>query len=104
MHRHIAGMVKRFPISLGIIVGHPAMTVRGPIGGRTFESELALAGRDMVAVDVVKAYLLGKRWGEHILIAEEPGLGTAVLDDIEIAGVPLDLAMEIFHEREHAAV
>ena len=100
MHSHIVGMVEKFPIDLGIIVGHPAMTVRGPIGGRTFESELALASRDMVAVDSVGAYLLGKHEVKHILLAEKRGLGIANLDNIEILGIPLDRAAEIFHDRE----
>jgi uncharacterized protein (DUF362 family) len=96
MQGFIAGMCRRFPIDLGIIAGHPAMTGRGPIGGHTFESGLVLAGRDFVAVDAAGALLLGFDRVEHIRQADRLGLGTAKLDRLEIAGLPLQEAAEVF--------
>ncbi len=86
LHAFIAGMCKRFPIQLGIIVGHPAMIVTGPIGGITFESELVIASRDFVAADAIGAKLLGIDYVEHIARAERLGLGTAALEEYGIPG------------------
>lgn len=112
LHRHgifkdlqafIAGMCRRFPIDVGIIAGHPAMTRKGPIGGITFESELVIASRDFVAADAVGAKLLGLDYVEHIARAEQLGLGTASLDNMEFPGVPFDEALRIFEERNREA-
>jgi len=99
----IAGMCKRFPIGLGIIVGHPAMTGTGPIGGRTFESGIAIAARDCVAADSVGAYILGYDRVEHITAAERLGVGVANLNYIDITGVQLEDAVRVFRERERKA-
>jgi len=95
----IAGMCKRFPITLGIIVGHPAMIHRGPIGGKIFEAGLTIAGTDFVTADSIGAHILGYQKVEHIIQAERLNLGKASLSDIEIAGIPLDEAVRIFRER-----
>jgi uncharacterized protein (DUF362 family) len=98
MERFIAAMCQRFPFHLGVIVGHPAMIGKGPIGGRTFESELCLASRDFVAVDSVGAELLGKGGCLQLREAQDRGLGTADLDRIEIRGIPLNEARTVFAE------
>jgi uncharacterized protein (DUF362 family) len=103
IHGFIAGMCKRFPPAIGIIVGHPAMIERGPIGGFTFESELVLASTDFVAVDAVGAALLGKR-AEHIAIAEREGLGTADMEHIVLRGESFEQALRTFNRnRDRAA-
>jgi uncharacterized protein (DUF362 family) len=98
MQGFIVAMCRRFPIDLGIIVGHPAMTERGPIGGRTFETGLTIASRDFVSTDSVGAYLLGRERVRHIFDAEKIGLGVASLENIQINGVPLEEAAAIFAE------
>jgi uncharacterized protein (DUF362 family) len=92
-------MCKRFRIDLGIIVGHPAMIYRGPIGGRVFESGLTVASKDFVAGDSVGSRILGIEKVEHIIEAERLQLGKASLKDIEIVGISLDEAIEIFRKR-----
>lgn len=99
----IAGMCKRFPISLGIVNGHPAMVGRGPVGGTTFDSGLIIASKDFVAADFIGTRLLGIDHVEHISQAAKLGLGKANLDDIEITGVPLDEAKRIMTERRNKA-
>lgn len=99
LHSFIAGMCKRFPIHLGIIVGNPAMTQRGPIGGKVFNSGLTIAGRDFVAADFIGAKILGIANVRHIAEAAGLGLGKASLDEIEVVGVPLDEAIRIFKSR-----
>ncbi|MFP4164650.1 MAG: DUF362 domain-containing protein [Chitinispirillaceae bacterium] len=99
LHGFITGMCQRFPFQLGIINGHPAMTGTGPIGGKAFESQLVIAGRDFVAVDAVGAYLLGRKNVSHIEQADYLGLGQSDLNNIEIAGTPLERAADIFNAR-----
>jgi uncharacterized protein (DUF362 family) len=73
----LVGMLMRFPIDLAIVVGHPAMIGKGPIGGKAVETGLVLAGRDPVAVDSVGAHLLGFETlaVQHLRQAAELGLG-----------------------------
>lgn len=103
LHEFIAAMFQKFPAQLGIIVGHPAMIVKGPTHGKTFESELIIASKDCVAADSVGAHLLGFNRVKHILDCEKLGLGNASLDNIEIAGISLNEAMKIFIERSRHA-
>jgi uncharacterized protein (DUF362 family) len=99
LHGFIVGMFERFPAALGIITGHPAMVGQGPIGGRTFDTGLTIAGRDCVAVDTVGAYLLDEKNVPHIVRAGKRGLGNASLRQIEIVGLPINEALRIFKER-----
>lgn len=99
LHGFIAGMCQKFPISLGIIAGRPAMIHKGPIGGKTFESGLVIAGKDFVATDYIGARILGLDGVRHITEAEMLNLGTASLENIDIVGVSLEKAVEIFKER-----
>ncbi|MCF6159094.1 MAG: DUF362 domain-containing protein [wastewater metagenome] len=99
LHGFIAGMCQRFPIDLGIIVGHPAMIGKGPIGGKTFESGITIAGKDPVATDYIGAKMLGRENARHIIEAEKLTLGVAAMENIEIAGISLDDAIEIFRKQ-----
>ncbi len=102
LHGFITGMCHKFPIDLGIIAGHPAMIHKGPIGGKTFESGLVIAGKDFVATDYIGAMILGIDGVRHITEAEMLNLGTASLENIDVVGVPLEKAVEIFRERSRA--
>ncbi|HLC19105.1 MAG TPA: DUF362 domain-containing protein [Thermodesulfobacteriota bacterium] len=99
LHGFIVGMCKRFPITLGIIVGHPAMVGRGPIGGETFETGLTVASTDYVAADKVGSMILGIENVRHIEEAGALGLGRANLEDIEIVGLTLEGARSVFEEK-----
>ena len=103
LHAFIVGMVKRFPIQLAIIVGHPAMIVTGPLGGVPVETGLAIASRDFVAADAVGARLLGfqPREVRHVLDAARLGLGQADLEQIQIEGVSLEEAIRIFNKKAY---
>jgi uncharacterized protein (DUF362 family) len=85
MHSFIAAMAKRFPISLAIIVGHPAMIATGPTGGIPVETGLVIAGTDALAADCVGARLLGfePQAVRHLWEAERLGIGETDLDNIE---------------------
>jgi uncharacterized protein (DUF362 family) len=99
----IAAMCQRFRIDIGIVVGHPVMVGRGPIGGKTFESGLVIAGTDCVSVDSVGAMLLGFSYIGHIAQAEDLGVGTSSLEDIVFPGLSFNKAMQIFRRKEAEA-
>jgi uncharacterized protein (DUF362 family) len=102
----LVGMLMRFPIDLAIVVGHPAMIGKGPVGGKAVETGLVLAGRDPVAVDSVGAYLLGfETLGvQHLHHAQQLGLGVTYEPPgqegkpgrLKIKGTPVEEAVKIF--------
>ncbi len=100
MSDFIIGVVRRFPISLAIITGHPAMVDRGPTHGRVVETGLVIASRDAVAADAVGAAVLGfdPLRIRHIAEAGQLGLGEADLSRIEIRGLSLEEAVQRFRE------
>ena len=79
------------------------MIGKGPIGGKTFEAQLTIAGTDFVAVDAVGAKLLGYERVRHIEEAASLGLGTADLDHIEVVGLSLAEAVRVFREQASRA-
>jgi uncharacterized protein (DUF362 family) len=98
MHSFIAAMAKRFPIHLGVIVGHPAMIGMGPIGGHTFETGLAIASRDALAADTVGARLLGftPRGVHHLWEAERLGVGVTDIEAMDFPAMSVDDAFRAF--------
>ena len=104
----LVGMLMRFPIDLAIVVGHPAMIGKGPIGGKAVETGLVIAGRNPVSVDSVGAHLLGFETlaVQHIRQASELGLGvpyTPVGGEsgkgrLKVVGVSVDEATKIFRK------
>lgn len=101
MHGFIVGMIKRFPIQLAIVVGHPAMIVTGPLGGKPVETGITIAGRDCVAVDTIGARLLGfyPQGVRHIFEAARLGLGEADLTRIQTRGLSIEEAIRIFTKK-----
>lgn len=101
IHAFIVGMVRRFPIHLAVVVGHPAMVGRGPVGGRAVETGLVIAGRDAVAVDAVGARVLGFQPSAvgHIARAADVGLGTSDTDRLRFRGRSLEEAASRFAQR-----
>src|SRR5918999_3577437 len=77
MHSFIAAMAKRFPVSLAITVGHPAMIATGPLGGHAVETGMVIASTDPIAADVVGAKLLGfnTQAVRHLWEAGQLGVG-----------------------------
>lgn len=103
LHGLIAGVCKRFPISLGIINGHPAMVGKGPVGGQTFDSGMVIASRDFVAADSIGAKLLGVERVAHIEMGQILGLGKADFNEIEVVGLTFSAAKKLFDERRKRA-
>ncbi len=102
----LVGMLMRFPIDLAVVVGHPAMIGKGPIGGKAVETGLVIAGRNAVSVDSVGAYLLGFETlaVQHLRQAEQLGLGVPYTDPgregkpgrLNIKGLSVEEAAKIF--------
>ena len=100
MHTFIAAMAKRFPISLAVTAGHPAMIGTGPLMGHAVETGMVIASRDAVAADVVGARLLGfgPQAVRHLWEAGRLGLGQTDTDKMEFPALQLDEAWEEFTE------
>jgi uncharacterized protein (DUF362 family) len=100
MHSFIAAMAKRFPISLAITVGHPAMIGTGPLGGKAVETGIVIASTDAVAADAVGAKLLGftAQAVRHLWEAERLGLGETDTDEMRFPAMSLREAIEAFTE------
>jgi uncharacterized protein (DUF362 family) len=103
MHSFIVAMVRRFPIDLGIIVGHPAMIGTGPLGGKAVETGLVIAGRDAIAVDTVGAKLLGfsSQAVRYLWEAGKIGLGETDPEQMEFPGMSLEEAVKAFTARAY---
>ena len=100
MHSFIAAMAKRFPINLGITVGHPAMIGTGPLGGHAVETGLTIASTDPLAADVVGAQLLGftPQAVRHLWEAARLGLGESNLEMMTFPALSMKEAIERFTE------
>jgi uncharacterized protein (DUF362 family) len=100
MHSFIAAMARRFPISLAITVGHPAMIATGPLGGYAVETGMVIASRDALAADVVGAKLLGfnVQAVRHLWEAERLGLGETDIEKMDFPGMEMREAIQAFTE------
>lgn len=100
MHSFIAAMAKRFPISLAITTGHPAMIATGPTGGIPVETGIVIASTDPVAADCVGAKLLGfnPQAVRHLWEAGRLGLGETDTDRMEFPALTLEEAAQAFTE------
>lgn len=100
MHSFIAAMAKRFPISLAVTTGHPAMIATGPTGGIPVETGLVIASTDAVAADCVGAKLLGfePQAVRHLWEARRLRLGETDTDRMDFPGLTLEEAAQAFTE------
>ena len=95
MHSHLsknivdlASIIKpRIAVIDGIIAGEGHETSGNPV-----EMNLIIAGTDPVAVDAVGAAVMGiaPETVKHLCLAEERGLGTCRLGQVEILGEPIE--------------
>lgn len=103
MHSFIASMARRFPIDLGLIVGHPAMVGTGPLGGLPVQTGMVIASRDALAADIVGAALLGFdiQAVRHLWEAARLGIGEPDIWQFEFPGLSLQEAVEEFSTRAY---
>jgi uncharacterized protein (DUF362 family) len=96
LSKNIADLASHVKPSLavvdGIIAGEGHET-----SGKPVEMNLVIAGKDPVAVDTVGAAVMGvsPRSVKHLLYAEQKGLGTYNLREIEVIGEPIEKVKRI---------
>lgn len=100
LHGFISAMAEQVPIDLSIISASPAMIGTGPSKGIARHTGLVIAGCDPVAADTVGARLLGfKPQGVRYLFeCSNKKIGESVIENINIAGIPLVEAENIFSQ------
>jgi uncharacterized protein (DUF362 family) len=100
MHSFIVAMAKRFPISVAITVGHPAMIATGPTGGIPIETGLVIASTDAVAADCVGARLLGfsAQAVRYLWEAGKFGLGETDMEKIDFPALSFEDGAKGFTE------
>jgi uncharacterized protein (DUF362 family) len=92
-HKHLghklALITKALNPKLAIIDGTYSLDGHGPMFGTPKRTDLLLASNNPVILDSLGAYVMGISLGEaeHIMIAEETGLGSTDLRDAIIEGI-----------------
>ncbi|MFC2005461.1 DUF362 domain-containing protein [Chloroflexota bacterium] len=90
---------------LSIVDGIIAQEGLGPVEGRTpLELGLIIAGKDPVAVDTVTSLVMGFEPGEYEIAntAAESNIGTADINEIEVAGESISGIMRKFKRADEA--
>ncbi|HWR61262.1 MAG TPA: DUF362 domain-containing protein [Clostridia bacterium] len=98
LHNFIAAMGEAMPIDITILTGMNGMVWTGPSDGKAVSSNLIVAGTDPVATDAVAARLMGllPQAVHYLFELHRRGLGQADVKKINLRGVPLIQAEEIF--------
>ncbi len=100
LHGFISAMAQQVPIDLSIISASPAMIGTGPSKGIARHTGLVVAGCDPVAADTVGARLLGfkPQAVRYLFECGNKKIGESVIENINIAGIPLVEAENIFSQ------
>ena len=100
LHGFISAMAQQVPIDLSIISASPAMIGTGPSKGIARHTGLVVAGCDPVAADTVGARLLGfkPQAVRYLFECSNKKIGESVVENINIAGIPLVEAENIFSQ------
>ena len=98
----VCDLVDLFRPAFALADGIIAQEGLGPVYGLPVEMGLVIAGREALATDAVASAAMGFDPGEIILLrtAQERGLGTLDLNDIEMAGEPIDAVRRRFMRME----
>jgi hypothetical protein len=99
LERSLAQLCNELKPKLTVIDGLIGMEGFGPaVFGKPKTPNLIIAGKDSVAVDAVTASIMGHDPNtiDHIVIAQELGLGEINPDNVEIRGTPLSEASHPF--------
>lgn len=88
LHSNLVRLNQAIGPRLAVVDGFSAMDGEGPRLGRSRNLGWVVAGNDPVAVDTVVAHLMRLPLGDigYLKIAEQAGLGTASLDQIDLVG------------------
>lgn len=104
LHHFIVAMAEKIPIDLTIISADKTMIGTGPSDGKAVDtSGIIIAGTDPVACDTVGARLLGflPQAVHYLYNLYKKGLGEAQLKKVDMRGLDLKAAEEIFSFRAY---
>ena len=98
LHSFIAAMGEVVPIDITLLSGMNGMIWTGPSDGKAVSSNLIVAGTDPVAADAVAARMMGllPQAVHYLFELHRRGLGQADIKKINMKGVPLVQAEEMF--------
>jgi uncharacterized protein (DUF362 family) len=88
LHELIGTINQLRPVTLALMDGLVGMQGRGPINGYPIDLNVLLASRDPVALDATAMRLIGlePRISQHVVHAQQLGLGTLGEEEIEVDG------------------
>ncbi len=92
LHKVIRDICSVVPIAYTIIDGVLAMEGDGPASGTPVPAGIVIAGQNLLATDVVACHTMGvdPREVAHLTYLYDSGFGPLDLDQIELAGEPLE--------------
>jgi len=98
LHNFIAAMGEVVPIDITLLSGMNGMIWTGPSDGKAVSSNLIVAGIDPVAADAVAARMMGllPQAVHYLFELHRRGLGQADIKKINMKGVPIVKAEEMF--------
>ncbi|MFH1945471.1 MAG: DUF362 domain-containing protein [Acidobacteriota bacterium] len=90
---------------LALIDGFEAMEGNGPAWGTPFDSRVAVAGLDALAVDTLATKIMGfdPKRVLYLSAMTEAGMGQGEIDKIDVLGTPLDQCLYNFKPQENMA-
>ncbi len=104
MHTNLVRLNQAVKPRLALVDGFSAMDGEGPRFGRSRNLGWVVAGSDPVAVDSVVAHLMGLQLGDigYLVLADQAGLGSSNLDQIELVGDPIQKLARRCRRHSHA--
>lgn len=92
MHANLVRLNQAVGPQLAVVDGFSAMDGEGPRFGRARNLGWVVAGNDPVAVDSVVARLMGLNIDDigYLVLAQQAGLGTTLLEEIDLVGDPIE--------------
>lgn len=104
LHSNLVRLNQAVGPKLAVVDGFSGMDGEGPRLGRSRNFGWIVAGSDPVAVDTVVAHLMGLPVNDigHLVMAQQVGLGSADLANIDLVGDPIEKLSRRCRRHSHA--